>query len=163
MKLQVKNKQVWVTCTDATKLDKIHNDCFQSDSTQLVELFFTDLIIQTMFINENLQIIKTKYTLVNNNSNSNLVSKFVIKTLKIKIIFVTNMFFKMINRKITESESITWLMINVTKVSRIIAAWVINIKFKYILLLKWHWMQSVHLIDDYDEKIYTIQNDKNEW
>ena len=24
-------------------------------------------------------------------------------------------------------------------------------------------MQSVHLIDDYDEKIYMIQNNKNEW
>ena len=52
-------------------------------------------------------------------------------------------------------------MINVTEVSRIIAAWVIDAKSEYTLLLKCHWMQSVHLIDDYDKRMYMIQNDKN--
>ena len=72
-------------------------------------------------------------------------------------------FFKIIDEKIAESEFIVWLMINVTEVSRIIAAWIIDVKFEYILLLECHWMQSVHLINDYNEKMYMIQNDKDEW
>ena len=116
-----------------------------------------------MSIDKNFWIIKTKYILVNDNSSSNLVSKSVIKTLKIKIMLITDIFFKMTDEKIAESEFIVWFIINVTEISKIIIAWIINVKFEYILLLKCHWMQSVHLIDDYDKRMYMIQNDKDEW
>ena len=59
-----------------------------------------------MSVDENLQIIKTKYIFVNDDSSSNLVSKSVIKILKIKVMSVTDVFFKMTNRKIAESKSI---------------------------------------------------------
>ena len=59
-----------------------------------------------MLTDENLQVIKIKYILVNDNSSSNLVSKSVIKILKIKIMLMTDMFFKIINKKIAESEFI---------------------------------------------------------
>ena len=45
MRFQARNKWVWVAFTDATESNEIHNDCFQSDSAWLIELFFTDSII----------------------------------------------------------------------------------------------------------------------
>jgi len=113
----------------------IHNDCFQPDPDRLVELFFTNSIIQAMSTDENIRVIKAKYTLVDGGSAPNLVPKSVVKTLKAKVMPVTDVSFEVADGKVAEPKSIAWLMVNVAGVSRIIAAWVIDAKPEYTLLL----------------------------
>ena len=80
---------------------------------------------------------------------------YIIKKIKIKIISILSIK-KIILGKEVKFKVFIWLIINITRINKIIKVFIIDNISKFILFLERYWIYTVYLIKNYKKGTYFI-------
>lgn len=134
----------------------------QPQSSEVGELFFTRMIVQSMEKTEEIRQAELTGVLVDAGAQGNLVPAKVVQTLQCKRVPV-KLNYKLADGQTSAFKALTWLMVSVAGTTRVICAMEVRGDDPgYTLLLGRHWMATVATLGNYKANTYTVEgNDKS--